>query len=60
MKVEQASLKASNDNYVYINGKLSKALKKTMDKLQGQKLGINSALKVNKQVLPQVAEFVIL
>ena len=33
MKLEHASLKASNDNYVFINEKLSKALKKTMDKL---------------------------
>ena len=49
MKVEQASLKASNDNHVFINAKLSKALKKTMDKLQGK----------SKQKLPAVADFVV-
>ena len=36
IKVEMASLKASNDNYTFINQKLSKSLKKCMEKLHDQ------------------------
>ena len=37
MKNENASLKASNDNHIYINEKLNKALQKTMQQLEKKK-----------------------
>ena len=36
-KQENASLKASNDNHIYINEKLNKALQKTMQQLEKKK-----------------------
>ena len=54
MKNEQASLKASNDNYVFINAKLSKSLKKALNKLS-----IRGSVITTRSSLPDVADFVI-